>query len=233
VHATETGSLYSQSLPIVAEEAFNVLGQHYQGPVVLVTDALCYSATDMFAAGFRDNDLGPILGTATNTGAGGANVWTHELFRQLFPGAKFGFKPLPKKAAFRVAFRRTTRQGRAAGTPIEDLGIVPDKLHVMTKGDVLDGNPDLIAACGKLLKALPLYRLVATTGSPVAGKLPLSMSTLGIDRVDIALDGRPVLSVDVSDGNKRVRVPMPAGSQSLDLTGYAAGVPVVRTRVEV
>src|SRR5262249_31930343 len=79
--AAQTGAPHSQGLPVLPEEDFNDLGQRYQGPVVLVTDALCYSATDMFTAGFRDNGLGPILGTAGNTGAGGANVWTHDLFR--------------------------------------------------------------------------------------------------------------------------------------------------------
>jgi C-terminal processing protease CtpA/Prc len=44
--------------------------------VVLVVDALTYSAADIFAAGFQDNELGPILGTSATTRAGGANVWT-------------------------------------------------------------------------------------------------------------------------------------------------------------
>ena len=54
------------------------------GPVVLITDARCYSTTDIFAAGFQDHKVGTILGTDNNTGAGGANVWTLELIRQYF-----------------------------------------------------------------------------------------------------------------------------------------------------
>jgi hypothetical protein len=231
--ASETGAVYSQSLPILAEEAFNALGQRYQGPVVLITDALCYSATDMFAAGFRDNGLGPILGTAANTGAGGANVWTHDLFRQLFPGSAFGFKALPKKAAFRVAFRRTTRQGTAAGTPIEDLGIVPDKVHVMTKQDVLNGNKDLIGAAGKILNGQPVRQLLAEPGALTGDKLPLKLTTRGLDRVDIAVDGRPVSSVDAADGSKRIRVAVPSGAQRLELSGFAQGVLVVRSGHEL
>ena len=38
--------------------------------------ALTYGAADIFAAGFQDNQLGPILGTSATTGAGDANVWT-------------------------------------------------------------------------------------------------------------------------------------------------------------
>ena len=50
---------------------------------MLVTDARCYSATDIFAAGFADHRIGPILGVDDNTGAGGANVWTQGLLKQL------------------------------------------------------------------------------------------------------------------------------------------------------
>jgi Peptidase family S41 len=227
--AAQTGSPFSQSLPILPPERFNMLGQHFQGPVVLITDALCYSATDMFAAGFRDNALGPILGTAGNTGAGGANVWTHDLLRQLFGEP---FEPLPKKATFRVSFRRTTRQGAAAGTPIEDLGIVPDAVHVMTEQDVLSGNPDLLHAATRMLAALPVRQLAATLGTVSGAELPVTLKTAGIDRVDAALDGRPMMSVDVHDGTTAIRVPAPPhAAKSLDLAGFDAGVLAVRSRV--
>ena len=52
---------------------------------MLITDALCYSAADIFAAGFQDNGLGAIVGTDAHTGAGGANVWTHDLLRMWLP----------------------------------------------------------------------------------------------------------------------------------------------------
>lgn len=229
--AAQTGSLFSQSLPILPPEEFNTLGQHYQGPVVLITDALCYSATDMFAAGFRDNALGPILGTAGNTGAGGANVWTHDLLRQLFGEP---FESLPKKATFRVAFRRTTRQGAAAGTPIEDLGIVPDAVHLMTEQDVLDGNPDLLHAATRLLAALPVRQLAATVGTVSGAELPVTLTTSGIDRVDAYLGGRPVISVDVHDGTTAITVPTPSHPvRALDLAGFQAGTLVVRSHTAI
>jgi hypothetical protein len=132
-----------------------------------------------------------------------------------------------------VAFRRTTRQGTAAGTPIEDLGIVPDKVHVMTKQDVLNGNKDLIAAAGTILKGQPVRRLLAEPGAAAGGKLPFKLTTLGVDRVDIAFDGRPVSSVDTADGTKRIRVAVPAGAQRLELSGFAQGVLVVRVGHEL
>jgi C-terminal processing protease CtpA/Prc len=103
----------------------------YDGPVVLVTDALCYSATDIFAAGFQDHAIGPILGTDGNTGAGGANVWGHDLLKELFDwpakDAKSPYENLPKGAGMRVSIRRTLRVGARSGTPVEDLGVVPDE----------------------------------------------------------------------------------------------------------
>jgi hypothetical protein len=232
--ATRIGSPYSQGLPIMPEDGYNTIGQRYQGPVLLITDALCYSATDMFAAGFRDNAVGPILGTMANTGAGGANVWTHELFRELFPGPAFPFRKLPRGATFRVAFRRTTRQGASAGTPIEDLGIVPDAVHRMTGADVLSGNPDLLAAAGAMLAARPVRALAGALGPATPAGQPLTLSTSGLDRVDVDINGRPVLSADVVDGDNAVTLPPPpAIAKVLGLAGYAAGELAVRARLDL
>jgi C-terminal processing protease CtpA/Prc len=67
----ETGAEYSQGLTLLPAARYNDIGQKYQGPVVLVTDALCYSTTDIFAAGFQDNQIGKVLGVDESTGAGG------------------------------------------------------------------------------------------------------------------------------------------------------------------
>ena len=120
----ETGAAFSAGFPITPPERCNDIGQRYYGPVVLITDARCYSTTDIFAAGFQDHKIGTILGTDNNTGAGGANVWTLELIRQFF--ASGGMAPpletLPKGAGMRVAIRRTLRVGDEAGTGARGLG---------------------------------------------------------------------------------------------------------------
>ena len=124
--AVETGSIYSSAFAITPEDGANSIGQRYFGPVVLVTDARCYSATDIFAAGFQDHEIGPVLGVDDTTGAGGANVWTHGLLkalRDLPPDAESPYAPLPRQADMRVAIRRTLRVGKLAGTPVEDLGV--------------------------------------------------------------------------------------------------------------
>ena len=47
-----TGAAYSTGKPLTPPTLANHIGQAYYGPVVLITDAQCYSTTDIFAAGF-------------------------------------------------------------------------------------------------------------------------------------------------------------------------------------
>ncbi|MCR8842481.1 S41 family peptidase [Paenibacillus sp. SC116] len=149
--STITGSIYSQGFPIESPELTNSIGRRYNGSVVLVTDARCYSTTDIFAAGFQDNRIGKILGVDDNTGAGGANVFTHDLLRDILAGPDSPFQELPGGTQMRVAFRQTSRVGDKAGLPLEDLGIQPDAIHRMTRDDVLYENRDLISAVAVLL----------------------------------------------------------------------------------
>ncbi|KJK45712.1 peptidase S41 [Lentzea aerocolonigenes] len=198
--STETGQAFSCAHTISPVDGANAVGQTYHGPVLLITDARVYSATDIFAAGWADHELGPILGVDDNTGAGGANVWTHGLLMQLLkipaPGdPESPYKPLPNKANMRVSIRRTLRVGKLSGTPVEDLGVRPTHQHKLTRADLLEGNVDLLARAGSLLAALPVRRLgVAVAGTTV------SLDTVNLDRVDIYVDGRPATSLDVTDG---------------------------------
>jgi C-terminal processing protease CtpA/Prc len=124
----------------------------YPGNKVLITDALCYSAADIFAAGFQDNTRGGMLGTTEHTGAGGANVWTHELLRLWLPNL---LGNLPGGAGFRVALRRATRTGTSVGVPLEDLGVRADQLHRLTRRDINEHNQDLLASAVELLEKQP------------------------------------------------------------------------------
>jgi endonuclease G, mitochondrial len=148
--AVETGASFSAAFPITPKERCNDIGRRYAGPVVLITDARCYSTTDMFAAGFKDHGIGKILGVDDNTGAGGANVWTIEVLRQ-FTGANGPVHGLPRGGDMRVAIRRTLRVGPQAGTEIEDLGVEPDDTHKTTPRDLLENDGDLLEAAVRLL----------------------------------------------------------------------------------
>jgi hypothetical protein len=152
--AVRTGAIYSAGYPITPPEACNSVGRRYIGPVLLIIDGLCYSATDMFAAGFQDHGIGPILGVSENTGAGGANVWSHGQLRRLLPDGSSPYRALPKGADLRVAMRRTIRVGLNAGGIVEDLGIEPDRVHRMTRRDIEGGNEDLIDQAAEILAAL-------------------------------------------------------------------------------
>ena len=149
--AVQTGSSYSRGFAITPVERCNRIGRRYPGPTVLITDPLCYSATDMFSAGFQDHQIGTVIGVGGATGAGGANVWTHGLLSVLMqpdnidPGPS-PYKPLPRGTDMRVAARRTTRVGNRQGDILEDLGVKPDVRYLMTRRDILEGNLDLIDA---------------------------------------------------------------------------------------
>ena len=220
----ETGAVYSRGFPITPAEFANERGQHYHGPVVLITDARCYSATDIFAAGFKDHDIGAILGTDDNTGAGGANVWTHGLLRQLLRvptpiDADSPYDTLPNGAGLRVSIRRTLRVGEQSGTPVEDLGITPDERYRMTRNDLLNSNEDLIGRAAELLASQPV-RALDVEIAETTQLLKLSVTTLGLDGLDLYIDGRPVESHTIANGTHDIEIEHPGGGAMVELAGY-------------
>jgi Peptidase family S41 len=216
----QTGAPMSQGFPLTSVDSCNNIGQQYWGPVVLVTDALVYSAADMFAAGFQDHEIGTILGVDTNTGAGGANVWTHSWLLQNLPGPDSPFQQPPKDATFRVAIRQTTRVGAHSGVLIEDLGVIPDQIHTMTKDDVLKGNVDLMNAAGHLLANMPVYTLKAKLLKGAGTNVQVTATTKNLTRLDVFLNQRPQLSLDVTDGDSNFNFQSAAGPGMLELRGY-------------
>jgi hypothetical protein len=224
--AVETGEIFSTAFPITPRDRANAIGQQYQGPIVLITNAACYSATDIFAAGFQDHGIGTVLGVDGNTGAGGANVWTHALLKQLLDEAPADpstpYKALPKESGMRVAIRRSLRVADRAGTPLEDLGVVPDERYDLTRDDVLHGNVGLLNRAGEILKSKSLRRLTATAVEGSDGKLGVYITEVrGVDRVDVYVDGRPRATVDVT-GPAIVEVPGAARAR-VRLDGFANG----------
>ena len=235
--ALKTGSVMSAAIPLTPADLCNSHGQVYDGPVVLITDALCYSATDIFAAGFQDHAIGPILGTDGNTGAGGANVWSHDLLRDLFQwpsrDPKTPYEALPNGASMRVSIRRTLRVGARSGTPVEDLGVVPDQRHFMTRRDLLEDNVDLIEKAAALLAALPVRRLdvaIRKEGATVA----VDVETRGIARVDLYVDDRPEGSLDVRDGRISLALaPRPVAPRTVRIEGFRDGERVAARRAAI
>lgn len=222
--ATETGAVFSSARPITPVEGANEVGQTYHGPVVLITDARCYSATDIFAAGFADHHIGKILGVDDNTGAGGANVWTHGLLAALLQqpapvDASTPYKPLPNGANMRVSIRRTLRVGDLSGTPVEDLGVRPDAIHRLTRDDLLADNVDLLDAAAKILTTMPVRRL-AVTATLSGTTATVEVVADGIDRVDLSIDGRPVTSEDIGPDPITIDLANVTAGQTLRADAY-------------
>jgi cytosine/adenosine deaminase-related metal-dependent hydrolase len=234
IDAVESGTTFSTGFPIASADDANDRGQAYYGPVVLITDARCYSATDIFAAGFQDNKVGRIVGVAERTGAGGANVWTHELLRQLLPVRSSPLKSLPGGATFRVAVRRTTRVGLHSGELLEDLGVAADAPHAITYDDLLHDNRDLIdAAVAEMAGILP--RALDAEVTVGADTVTIEAQTANLDRVDAYVDGRPVGSADVQ-GDRcifRVSLDLIGLDRVLRLEGYEHGSLVAARRLPI
>jgi hypothetical protein len=206
----ETGAQYSSAIPIFSAEAVNGVGQLYHGPVVLVTDAMCYSATDIFSAGFQDHEIGPVLGVDDNTGAGGANVWELSDFLLAWPGCPF--EPLPGGARLRVALRRSLRVGKRSGQPLEDLGVVPNARHHLTRRDLLESNVDLMEKAGELLAKGTPRRLDVDVPAHDGGA-ELIVTTGKLTSVDVYGNGRPLGTAPVVDGKNRIPVPIAGPAQ--------------------
>jgi len=223
--ALSTGDAYSQPLPITEPAWCNDIGQCYSGPALCVVDPNTYSSGDLFAAGFVDNNIGPVICVGEATGAGGANVWTSEDLRDALAQTDFAVDGLPEGVAYSIAIRRATRSGVSEGLPIEDVGVrgIP---YAMTSDDLLKDNCDLLAFCASQFKGaqLSFMRIVRKAGR-------LEVTTKGLDTLEVYAQGSPVAAaMAAADGTHRLDVPADA---TIDLVGRSAGQVRQRRRLLV
>jgi len=222
--ALETGATHSAGVPFTPQDWLAKVPQSYFGPVVMVTDARCYSAADIFAAGFQDNRIGTVLGVHGTTGAGGGNVWKmKDLLDSLPAAAESPFRPLPGGAELSLVIRRMLRVGPNAGAPLEDFGVRSDHRHEPTRSDIMDDDADLmVAAAGLLDKGVT--RRFDVELSEVGDELTATFGVVGIDRADVIVDGRPRLTVDLGGNPGPVAVPDAGTPTSVWIAGYHHGV---------
>ena len=182
--------------PLTNPDDANDTGQVYHGPVALLVDGLTYSAADIFAAGFQDHKIGPILGYDTTTGGGGGNVWRHnDVLEKLGPKPGLRFKPLPRDVSMTLAIRRCSRVHEHDGVPIEDRGVsVTDHYQPVTIEDVVAGYPGLVTyACAKL-SGLPRFRIdVPGFKLRRSGAVAVDVKTESVATLRFFLDGRQAL----------------------------------------
>ena len=209
--ARATGSPFVSSPPFAAgrPEHAATPQQVYSGPVVLIIDANCYSASEIFAAALQDHERAVIIGTHQQTGGGGGNPWSCDLLRQhCGPDEVAGLAPLPGDASFDLALRRTTRVGRRAGLPLEDMGVVAEEVRGLTLRDALEGNADLLDFALECMPGKPPLEVRARFRNDTnAGFETFTIeASRGIDRVDVYVNEFPVVSITRPDGRK-VRLP--------------------------
>ena len=221
--AIATGEPYSQPLPLTDPAWCNDTGQQYSGPVACVVDPNTYSAGDLFAAGFVDNQIGALVSVGEATGAGGANVWTHYDLREALGDTTFKLEALPADVGYTIAIRRALRSGASDGMPIEDLGI-PGIPYEMTLDDLLHGNRDLIGFCAGLLAGIPRTAMkVDVSGDAVA------VTTSGLDELETYADGRPFEAVrKIGDGTQQLPRP---DAETIEFVGRRRGEICQRRRV--
>jgi peptidase S41-like protein len=193
--------------------------QVYQGPVVVIVDAGCYSASEMFAAGMQDNHLASIVGTQAQTGGGGGIVWSDESLAKVCRDRDLRrqLAPLPREASFEVAVLRTTRSRSRVGVAVEDMGVVvpTEHLYHLTRDDVLGDNEGLRAFATTILMGKQKPRVTARHAH---GRYTLAMQDL--DRVDVHVDGVPVAHFADADMPATFVAP-PAGS--IEFRGFREG----------
>jgi hypothetical protein len=245
------GGRLTSGQPLTPPDSANDVGQIYQGRVVLLIDALTYSAADIFAGGFQDHDIGLIVGSDATTGGGGADVWNHDDLLKIFgPLAGIPLQKLPRDTGIKLAFRRSARVERFDTQPIEDLGVSVDIPYTPPSADdVVDGGPGMIRAACRILTALStlgptpfrglrpgVFRIDAVTiAFPDAGPLAVGLQTKNIASLKFFFDDAtvPAATVPVAgDGAQSFPVPPAAAGPlaTLRIEGYA-GADLVAARV--
>lgn len=122
------------------------------------------------------------------------------------------------------------RVGKNAGTPVEDLGVVPDMRHDLTRDDVLNGNVDLVNRAGEILSEMPV-RVLDVDVEMDDESLVVNLDTRGFDRLDVFADSRPLGSIDVEDGS--TELPLTISADSLEFRGLMGQELVAIRRVDV
>src|SRR4029453_2824406 len=115
--------------------------------------------------------------------------------------------------------------GAADGVLIEDVGI-PGQPYVMTLKDIFEKNADLIEHCGKILAAQPATQLEVTRNRGT-----LTVTTSGLDHIDIYVDDHPAGPGMALTNDGRIRVSGLEAGELVEVLGFAQNVLRQRRRL--
>jgi C-terminal processing protease CtpA/Prc len=216
--AISSQAKYTKPRTITSTDAANRYGQVWFKPVVVLTDAGCYSACDLFAAAMQDHAAATIIGTHDNTGAGGANVMEYDIFRQVFDSAdatKNPFEKLPGHQGMRVSWRQTIRVGKNAGKLIENTGVKSDIVVRYVTEDVVGGESRaLMREVHKAIeKIIPRYKSSITLASglmmPNGSAAAWKEIVKGVDKLEVVQGDKVVQSYAVNAQGETVEISLP------------------------
>lgn len=216
--AVATGANRSRGVPLTPVDRCNNRGQSYGGPVIALVDANTYSAGDLFAAGFVDNDVGRLICTDLATGGGGANVWLPSDVDRALVGTGYELPSLGP-VSYTLSVRRAERVGES-GADIEDTGVTSSFRRNLTRRDLVDNNRDLLDyACGLLATEVVTSMQVEVVDDTV------SVTAERLSSAQLVRDGVALLSVEI-DASGRATIPLPDEwtRHRIELLGYDGAV---------
>ncbi|KAJ8325460.1 hypothetical protein O5D80_006400 [Batrachochytrium dendrobatidis] len=152
-YKTPPGSKYSIDHDRTSYNQSNLYGQAYLKPVGIFTDAICYSACDLFSASFQSSETGYVFGEDGTTGGGGADMFSLDPELLLFN--PIDFKPMPYYQelfdettgrsyanVLTVGFRQIVRGGKQKGQLVEDIGAITEYIVRPRLTDILPGSTE-------------------------------------------------------------------------------------------
>lgn len=200
-------SRYAGPLAITPQREANAIGQVWFKPTVVLTDASCYSACDIFTAGMKDNTAAKIIGVHQTTGGGGANVMEYNTFRSILSGSdKNPFSLLPYQQNMRVSWRQSVRVAAGLGKLIEDTGVESDAVVPLAIEDINGESKALMKKLHEFIdQLLPDYQssikfrpsgLVSMANAKPAQWIE---TVQGVDAIEVIAQGKKVAEFTIPD----------------------------------
>ncbi|MBC7420067.1 MAG: hypothetical protein H7328_05000 [Bdellovibrio sp.] len=151
--AVDLGKSMTEGIGITSAKFANSDGQFYFKPVIVLNNAKCFSACDMFSAAMQDSGAALIWGEDTRTGGGGGNVIRQTYFRGGHQKEN-PFVELPHGQDMRIAWRQAVRAGKSKGLLIENRGVEADVFETINLDDIIHYDQFLMNRLSQRLKSM-------------------------------------------------------------------------------